>query len=75
VKQLTRLVCRLFGYEQLSLFADSEVAAVLYVDDRLDSKELSRYLDKDLSVSAMPEPEFPLDLDYIENHNELYEVA
>jgi len=75
VKQLTRLVCRIFGYEQLALFGESEVAAVLYTDDRLDGKKFDRYLDSAGSVSALAEVEIEVDVDYIPNHNELYESA
>jgi len=61
-------VC-LSGFEQLEIFGKSEVAALLYVDELLDGKVFSRYLDIDRSVSALPEIE--IDHDYCEFHKEL----
>jgi len=70
---LTRLALKLVGYEQMALFGNSEVAAELYVDDRLDGKSFGRYLDSTRSVSALTETE--TDADYVPNHNELFEVS
>ena len=45
------------GYQQLTLFGESELAAELYVDGALDGKTFERYLDESVSVSALPETE------------------
>lgn len=49
-----------FGLRQLELFAESELAAELYVDDVLDGDEFERYVDTIRSVSAFEERRGPM---------------
>ena len=59
---LTRLTVQLVGYEQLTMFGESELAAELYCDEQLESRDLtgpalSVRLDTQGSVSALDEDE------------------
>ncbi len=59
---LTRVAIKLrslevLGYEQLTMFGESEVAAEMYCDEDLDGKEFGRYLDRSVSVSGLVEVE------------------
>ena len=51
------------GYEQLTLFGASELAAELYVDEALDGREFQCEIDKSVSVSALDEDEVTMIFD------------
>ncbi len=45
------------GVQALTRFGESEVAAELYCDEGIDGKTFQRYIDRSVSVSALPETE------------------